>query len=52
MEITWKRGGVSRCPRRRLLVTHLRSPKNEELVIPNSVIINNEVVNYSSIARE
>ena len=36
----------------RLLVTHLRSLKNEEVVIPNSTILNNEVVNYSSLARE
>jgi len=35
----------------RLLVTHLRSPKNEEIVVPNSVIIGTNVVNYSSIAR-
>jgi small-conductance mechanosensitive channel len=36
----------------RLLVTHLRTPKNEEVVIPNSVILNNEVVNYSSQAKD
>lgn len=36
----------------RLLVTHLRSPKNEEIVIPNSLILNSSVVNYSSLARE
>jgi small-conductance mechanosensitive channel len=36
----------------RLLVTHLRSPKNEEIVIPNSVILNSSVINYSSLARE
>lgn len=36
----------------RLLVTHLRTPKNEEVVIPNSVILNSSVVNYSSMARE
>jgi small-conductance mechanosensitive channel len=35
----------------RLLVTHLRSPKNEEIVVPNSLIIGSNVVNYSSIAR-
>jgi small-conductance mechanosensitive channel len=35
----------------RLQVTHLRSPKNEEIVIPNSHMLNNEVVNYSSIGR-
>ena len=36
----------------RLQVTHLRSPKNEEIVIPNSQILNGEVLNYSSLGRE
>jgi small-conductance mechanosensitive channel len=36
----------------RLQVTRLRSPKNEELIIPNSQILSNEVINYSSIARQ
>jgi small-conductance mechanosensitive channel len=36
----------------RLLVTHLRSPKNEEIVVPNSLILNSQIVNYSSIARD
>jgi small-conductance mechanosensitive channel len=36
----------------RLLVTHLRTPKNEEVVVPNSTILGSEVVNYSSLARE
>ena len=35
----------------RLQVTHLRSPKNEELIIPNSQILTGEVLNYSSLAR-
>jgi small-conductance mechanosensitive channel len=35
----------------RLQVTHLRTVKNEEVVIPNSNILNNEVVNYSTHAR-
>ena len=35
----------------RLQVTHLRSFKNEELIIPNSQILNGEVLNYSSLAR-
>jgi small-conductance mechanosensitive channel len=35
----------------RLQVTHLRTPKNEELIIPNSQILANEVLNYSSLAR-
>jgi small-conductance mechanosensitive channel len=36
----------------RLQVTHLRSYKNEEIVIPNSQILAHEVLNYSSLARE
>jgi small-conductance mechanosensitive channel len=36
----------------RLLVTHLRTPKNEEVIVPNSVIVATEVVNYSSMAKE
>lgn len=35
----------------RVLVTRLRSLKNEEVVIPNSKILNSEVVNYSALAR-
>jgi small-conductance mechanosensitive channel len=35
----------------RLQVTHLKTVKNEEVVIPNSNILNNEVVNYSSLAK-
>lgn len=34
----------------RMLVTHLRSLKNEEIVIPNSTILNGEITNYSSMA--
>jgi small-conductance mechanosensitive channel len=37
--------------RTRLLVTHLRTMKNEELVVPNSNILSNEVINYSSLAQ-
>ena len=36
----------------RLLVTHLRTIKNEEIIIPNSKILNSEVVNYSTFARD
>ena len=36
----------------RLLVTHLLTAKNEEVVIPNSIILNSEVTNYSTMARE
>jgi small-conductance mechanosensitive channel len=35
----------------RLQVTHLRTIKDEEVIIPNSTILNNEVVNYSSLAK-
>ncbi len=37
---------------RKLLVTRLRTVKNEEVVIPNSEILNSSIVNYSSLARE
>ncbi|MDR4493982.1 MAG: mechanosensitive ion channel family protein [Nitrospirales bacterium] len=37
---------------RRLLVTHLRSLKNEEVIVPNSEILNSSVINYSSLAKE
>jgi small-conductance mechanosensitive channel len=36
----------------RLLVTHLRTPKNEEVIVPNSNILSSDVVNYSTLARE
>lgn len=35
----------------RLLVTHLRTRRNEEVIIPNSTILGGNVVNYSSVAR-
>ncbi|MDS4026031.1 MAG: mechanosensitive ion channel family protein [Candidatus Contendobacter sp.] len=34
----------------RLQVTHLRTLKNEEVTIPNSQLLNGQVVNYSSLA--
>ena len=34
----------------RLMVTHLRTIKNEEIVVPNSTIINSHVINYSTLA--
>lgn len=37
---------------RRLLVTRLRSPKNEEVVVPNSIILNSSVINYSALAAQ
>ncbi len=36
----------------RLLVTHVRTPKNEDVVIPNSIILSNNVINYSAYARQ
>ncbi len=36
----------------RLLVTRIRTPKNEEVVVPNSIILNSEVINYSALTRE
>jgi small-conductance mechanosensitive channel len=35
----------------RLQVTHVRTIKNEEVVVPNSQILNAHVVNYSSLAQ-
>jgi small-conductance mechanosensitive channel len=35
----------------RLQVTHVRTPKNESVTIPNSSIVNSHVVNYSTLAR-
>jgi small-conductance mechanosensitive channel len=34
-----------------LLTTFVRSAKNEQIVIPNSVVLNTEVTNYSTLAR-
>lgn len=36
----------------RLQVVHLRTVKNEEIVVPSSMIINSHVINYSSLAKE
>ena len=36
----------------RLQVTTLRTNKNEEIVVPNSMIVNSHVINYSARARE
>jgi small-conductance mechanosensitive channel len=35
---------------RRLMVTHLRTIKNEEIIVPNSTIINSNIINYSTLA--
>ncbi|MFT3850404.1 MAG: mechanosensitive ion channel family protein [Propionivibrio sp.] len=36
----------------RVLVTYLRTPKNEVVAIPNSSILNGDVVNYSTLAKQ
>jgi small-conductance mechanosensitive channel len=36
----------------RLMVTRLRSYKNEEIVIPNSVLVNSKIVNYTAKAKD
>jgi small-conductance mechanosensitive channel len=36
----------------RLLTTYLRSPKNEQIVIPNALILNREVENLSTLAQD
>jgi small-conductance mechanosensitive channel len=36
----------------RLQVTHLRTVKNEEVIVPNSAILAGNVVNFSSFARD
>ena len=35
-----------------LMVTRLRTPKNEEVIVPNSQILGADVVNYSTMARQ
>jgi small-conductance mechanosensitive channel len=34
-----------------VIVTHLRTLKNEDVVVPNSLILNSNVTNYSTLAR-
>ncbi len=36
----------------KLFVTRLLTTKNEEIIIPNSVILNTQVVNYSTLAKD
>jgi small-conductance mechanosensitive channel len=36
----------------RMLVTYLRTPKNEIVAVPNSEILNGDVVNYSALAKK
>jgi small-conductance mechanosensitive channel len=38
--------------RSRLLVTHLRTPKNEIIIVPNSAILGAEVINFTTLAHE
>jgi len=38
--------------RMRNMVTHLKTIHNEEIIIPNSVILEGQVLNYSSLLRE
>ena len=35
----------------RLQATHVRTLKNEEVIVPNSTILNNEVTNYTTLAH-
>jgi small-conductance mechanosensitive channel len=42
------RGAVTQV---RLQVTHVRTPKNEEIVVPNSTILSSEVINFTSLAK-
>ena len=36
----------------KLMVTYLRTPKNEIVAVPNSLIVGAEVVNYSALAKK
>jgi small-conductance mechanosensitive channel len=36
----------------KLMVTRIRTPKNESIVVPNSNILNANVVNYTSLAKK
>jgi len=35
----------------KLFATRLRTPKNEEIIVPNSIVLNTHVVNYSTLAK-
>jgi small-conductance mechanosensitive channel len=43
---------IGEVTRMRLLVTHLRTFKNEEVVFPNALLLNSHVTNFSFLARE
>ena len=34
----------------KLFATRLRTPKNEEVIVPNSIVLNTHVINYSTLA--
>ncbi len=36
----------------RLQLIHMRTIKNEDVIVPNSMILNSHITNYSSMARE
>ena len=36
---------------RKLMVTRLRSPKNEEIVIPNSEMLSSNIINFTTLAK-
>jgi len=35
----------------KLFATRLRTPKNEEVIVPNSIVLNTHVINYSTLAN-
>ncbi|HEX6898585.1 MAG TPA: mechanosensitive ion channel domain-containing protein [Thermoanaerobaculia bacterium] len=43
---------LGRVTKVRLMVTHLRTPKNEEVVLPNSKLLADEIVNYTTLAQD
>jgi small-conductance mechanosensitive channel len=45
-------GQIGFVEEQKLLVTRLRSHKNEEIILPNSVLLNSKIVNYSSKSIE
>ncbi len=45
-------GQVGFVEEQRLLVTRLRSLKNEEIIIPNSTLLNSNIINYSSRTKD
>ena len=45
-------GTVGEVEDMRILSTHVRTPKNERVTFPNSLILNSQVVNYTMMAKE